>query len=168
VTGRICPVYPRLRNSIFTQPLLISNTTATSFVHSADRFGLGTTHTCTTMAMTRRTRSRPTGVRASSEGSRFECLGGLRCVFQSDNDGFDVPPCRTAFGHDRRLPASVLGPLLLSACSIRFDLSKRIHPRSQLGRRLWKRRPQHRRALRRSYQFDLELTCPASAQPETT
>src|SRR5262249_59732353 len=42
-TGRICAVYPRLRNSIFTQRLLISNTAATSFVHSADRFGGGTT-----------------------------------------------------------------------------------------------------------------------------
>jgi hypothetical protein len=32
------------------------------------------------------TTSRSTGIRASSEDSRFECLGGLRCLFQSDND----------------------------------------------------------------------------------
>ena len=31
------------------------------------------------------------------EDSRFECLGSLGCVFQSDNDGFGGPPYRLHF-----------------------------------------------------------------------
>jgi len=40
----------------------------------------------------------------------------------------------------------------------------RSHAISQLP---WRRRSVHRRALRRSYQLDLELKCPVPAQPAT-
>jgi hypothetical protein len=36
-----------------------------------------------------------------------------------------------------------------------------------ISQRPWRRRSPHRRALRRAYQLDLELTCPVPAQRAT-
>src|SRR5262249_58964924 len=62
------------------------------------------------------------------EDSRFECLGNLRCVFQSDNGDFGGPPYRLHFAVIVVCLRLVFGSLLLSAYSIRLDLSKRSHP----------------------------------------
>jgi hypothetical protein len=53
------------------------------------------------------------------------------------------------------------------ACAaVRASICRNEVIRSQLGRHLWKWRSP--RAHRCEYQLDLELTCPASAEPETT
>jgi hypothetical protein len=74
VTGRICPVYLRLRNSIFTQPLLISN--CSNFVRAFSRSIWWWHDACATTAMQARAPAR-TPPQVSSvvirDDSRLEC-----------------------------------------------------------------------------------------------
>jgi hypothetical protein len=75
VTGRICPLYPRLRNSIFTQSLLISN--CSNFVRAFSRSIWWWHDACATTAMQARAPAR-TPPQVSSvvirDDSRLECL----------------------------------------------------------------------------------------------
>jgi hypothetical protein len=105
--------------------------------------------------------SRSTGVRASSEDSRFECLGGPGSRATTT---FGGPPYQNCMWFAIVVGQLLFGSLLLSAYSISLDLSKRGHPLAAGSASL-----EMALSARVSfeYQFDLELTCPASAQPAT-